>query len=129
MSWMVILKTVMQFFKKNWKVILTIVFILFMTGILKRLFLKIGAIFSRSGSTGSGIDTSYYAMLIHSAMYKGLFNWAEDEEAIISLVNSLESQDQFMEVARKYAQRYGKDLREQLKTKMVDRKYAKLLFR
>lgn len=116
------------FVKKNWKIIGIVLVVFIITGMAKRLFGRLAMWWSikNVSSDPEKIDYDFMAVSVHSAMYQGLFNMGENESAIIGFVNSLGSMEQFLTLCRKYALKYGKDLREQLRKYFNDKQYSKL---
>lgn len=131
MNFALILKTVVTFMKKHWKVIAFILGVFIVSGMARRMFGTIGMWWSLRNSKADPNKTDYdfLALSVHSAMYQGLFNMGENEGAIISLINTLGSQVQFLELCRKYALKYHKDLREELLDHFNDTQYSKLLWK
>lgn len=128
------LRKAKQFIIKNWK-LLTIIFgVLLISGVLKRILGRIGMIWALRDASISAehpeiIDYNFTAISVHSAMYKGLFSWSEDEDALIGFVNALPSMESFLMLCRAYSSKYGKDLRTQLREHLTDKQYSKLLWK
>ena len=124
-------KKLMAFIQKNWKVIGIIVGFLVISGMAKRFFGRIAMWWSLRNvvSDPTKIDFDFMAMSVHSAMYQGLFNMGENEGAIIALVNTLGTFAEFLELCRRYALKYGKDLRGDLRDHFSDKQYVKLIWK
>lgn len=118
-----------QFLKKNWIIVVAVIGLLWFSGIFKNIAnrIKINGIVSAYKETPEQIDYNYTAMQVHSAFDKAL--WFIDRDAITSIINSLNSQSEFMTLVRVYAVQYNEDLREHLRDRFNDKQYAKLKYR
>lgn len=126
-----VLKKSGDFVTKNWKVIGLILLFLIVSGMAKRFFGRISMWWSVRNALKNpeSVDYDMLAISVHSAMYQGLFNMGENEGAIIAFINSLGSQDMFLKLAMRYALKYGKDLRAELRDHFSDKQYSKLLWK
>lgn len=130
-----------MFFKKNWKIILIVVGILYFMGMFKglagrfKMWANIGQM-----SSGGGVDHTEQFEPDYSLMCVNLYEalqgkkvlwikWSEDENAAIAIINSLQDQQQFLKLVYMYANKYGKDLRNDLRRFMTDKQYSKLKFK
>lgn len=135
MALALIFKKVGDFFKKNWKIVGVVLAVLIFTGLLRKLVAKIRLLWTihkakkNLDDPSVSVDYEFMAMSVHEGMYTGWFGWAEDEEKITALINTLASQAQFLELCRVYAVKYSKDLREQLRGNFSDGEYSKLLYK
>jgi hypothetical protein len=131
MGFALVIKKIVGFLRKNWKVVAIIVGLLVVSGVARRFLGRVGIWWSmkKVKDNPNVIDYDFMAMSVHSAMYQGLLNLGENEGTITALVNSLKSMSEFLKLCQVYAVKYGKNLREQLRGHFNDRQYSKLLWK
>jgi hypothetical protein len=131
MGFALVIKKIIGFLRKNWKVVAIIVGLLVVSGVARRFLGRVGIWWSmkKVKDNPNVIDYDFMAMSVHSAMYQGLLNLGENEGTITALVNSLKSMSEFLKLCQVYAVKYGKNLREQLRGHFNDRQYSKLLWK
>lgn len=121
------------FLQKNKKMVLIVLGFLIITGSLRRFLGRIGVWWSlrNAGSKPGAIDYDMLSISINAAVGKGFwsFKWGTDETQVLGYINSLPGQDSFLQLCRKYALKYGKDLRAELRAHFNDKDYAKLLWK
>lgn len=103
--------------------------ILLITGMLRRWIGTAGMWLSLRKSKVGKTDYDLFAVSLESALHKGLFGWRENEGQVISLVNSLDSKEDFLTVCQRYLIRYGKDLRQIIRDHLSENQYSKLLWK
>jgi hypothetical protein len=126
-----IVAKILPLLKKYWKPILIIIVLLMLTGIGRRFIGRVQLWWSlkKTQNNPTAVDWDFTAMSVHNAMYQGLLNMGENEQAIIDIINSLGSQSDFLKLCMTYNRKYQKDLREQLRKHFNDKQYAKLNYR
>jgi hypothetical protein len=121
------------FAKKYWIWISVVLVILIFTGAIRRLITGITIFFGNltdheEGTSEKNIDYDFIASTIHTDFSMKWLDWFGDNSnsEVMGLINSLPSKNSFLELCRRYALKYGEDLRERLQVKFSDSQYSKL---
>jgi hypothetical protein len=121
------MQAVLLFLKKYWLWIVVAIGVLLLFGIGKSLINRI-KVFSNMGDFGEnpeGIDYVVLAQQINEAFHGGL---TENEERVISIINSMPSKKEYTKLVQQYAKTAGKDLRNDCIKYMREKQYSKLKY-
>lgn len=122
-------KMLIAFFKKNW-ILITIIFVALISfGIIGRLIAKIRVWFSVATNSTPAKDYDLYAGVMHDALKTSIFDWFVNFEVVKNVINGLESTNEFLELSKRYALKFGIDLRSELQKDLSKGQYEQLLWK
>jgi hypothetical protein len=127
------MKKVIEFAKKNQKVIMILFLVLLLSGMLRRMITGIMLLFVNARGSVEGsekVDYNFLAMTIHNDFRFQPFDFTDnDNNSVLGIINSLKSSTEFLSLCQVYSIKYKKDLREVIRDKFRDGQYAKLLYK
>jgi hypothetical protein len=123
------LKKVGGFLSKNWLPIAIVLVALISFGILGKIIAKARTWLRVATGSEPAKDWNLQASVMHDALKTTIFDWFVNFPVVKAIIDHLESTNEFLELSKRYALKYGKDLRTDLKQDLSESQYAQLQYK